>query len=146
MYKLISFLLFLIIPSLSFAQSCPLNYNQSEQNYVKNKIDIVTDVLQRLHFLAVQCNQLDLNPRTQRAAMNAEYQALMAEITRIGDGPHPKRISKRTVAFLNTIVDSSFLKLVGSSLDANTREEAIANTYQAIYLNMDALVTLEKCL
>jgi hypothetical protein len=145
MTRFIALLVFLTIPSLALAQSCPYQYKYKDRDYVNQQIDLVANVLKRMHFLAVQCNKYDLNSRTQRAAMNAEYQALRTEITRIGNGPHPPILYRKTTLFLDSVIDSSFLNLDNTRLDADTREEAIGLTYEAIEANMNALVSLEQC-
>ena len=145
MKKIYFTLVFLVFPTIALAQSCPYQYKYKDRDYVKSQVDIIARVLKRMHFLGLESNRNDLTSGTQRAAMNAEYQALRGAITGIGDGPHPPNLYRKTVLFLNAVIDSSFLELDGTKIDGATREQAIADTYAAIEACMAALVTLELC-
>lgn len=135
----------LFFTSVSWAQSCPFDYTNKDEAYVKAQFDQITDVLNRLHELAVMANEYDLAPQTQRAALNAEYQALLTYINTAGDGPH-SQVKKKTKVFLSNVVDSSYLDLTGTTIDASTKEEAVSNAYLAITATHQGLAKLWRCL
>ena len=124
------------------AQQC-LDYARADRVYVKAIFNQVTPVINRLHELAVQSNEFKLNPQTQRAAMNAEFQYLANYLTQLGDSTHP--VKKKTKIFLNTTVDRNYLGLDGTMVDATTVAEAEAKTYIAIRKTFSAVAKLWGC-
>jgi hypothetical protein len=131
-----------IVGSNAVAQQC-LDYAPADKAYVKAIFNQVTPVINRLHELAVQSNEFKLNPQTQRAAMNGEFQYLANYLTQLGDSSHP--VKKKTKIFLNTTIDRTYLGLNGTTVDATTVAEAEAKTYEAIRKTFSAVAQLWGC-
>jgi hypothetical protein len=126
----------------AFAQRCP-DYTAANREYIQKVLLHVTPKIERLNELAVQSNALRLMPRSQRAAMNAEFRLWTSYITRLGDSAHP--VSDKSKLFLNTVVDKDFLGLTGAGVDGANVAEAESNTYQAMRKSFDALSKLWSC-
>jgi hypothetical protein len=144
---LISFAIF-ALPGIVHAQDCGRPYFFTEVSSVKafmSNEDGTAGILSRLHELAVQSNQFDLTPQTQRAAMDAEYQALLTMLDQLGNGPH-RRISRQTSSFLGRVVDSNFLGLAGTTVDGVDVSTARVNAYNAMRAVITATQKMWGCL
>ena len=91
------------------------------RSYLVDDIRVMA-TLERLHGLATWA-QFEGVTDTQRLALDSEFQALINHLTVLGSTNAPG-FRPRTTAWLDRIVDSQFLGLIGSHLQTKLSAEA----------------------
>jgi hypothetical protein len=134
------------------AHSCPMPYAKQDANEIRFGLGSIYSTISRLHELALQAaaNEFSLS---QRQALNNEYQALTAAITRIGDTADfadprffPKvRLRPRSKEWFATVVDSNFLHFTDTTLLGPDLTTAKSNAVNAARLTASSFLQIFHC-
>jgi hypothetical protein len=133
--------------SPAFAQECPV-FSSSVRNakdaiYIRSLFLRASTKIDRLNELAIMANELNAIPGSQRAALDAEFQIWVRYLTWLGEQKHP--LSAKSVQFIDTVLDSTFLGISGAGVDGPTVAEAEARSYDAVRKTVGALSKLWRC-
>ena len=128
-----------LFPLSVLAAQCPSSsYSPNERAMVRAVFYHTSALLGRMHQLAVVSLGEDLSA-AQRQALEYEFEVLRSEITRVGSAV--EGVSGATKRFLDTVVDSSYLRLDHLRLSGATLEEALKNS-RGSALQIQASTTL----